>query len=70
MKLTNVHSLPETIINVIKRPQYTKGGAQLSVLSFSTVQGSYSLNVYIGIALPKMPQIWSGLSSEQLFTIF
>lgn len=31
MKLTNVHSLPETIINVIKRPQYTKGGAQLSV---------------------------------------
>ena len=31
MKLSNIHNLPETIINVIKRPQYTKGGAQLSV---------------------------------------
>lgn len=31
MKLTNKFDLPATIINVIKRPQYTKGGAQLSV---------------------------------------
>jgi hypothetical protein len=31
MKLTNNHHLPETIINVIKRPQYTKGKSNLSM---------------------------------------
>jgi hypothetical protein len=31
MKLTNVHNLPDTIINVIKRPQYTKGKSNLSM---------------------------------------
>jgi hypothetical protein len=31
MKLTNYHNLPETIINVIKRPQYTKGKSNLSM---------------------------------------
>jgi hypothetical protein len=31
MKLTNIHSLPETIINVIKRPTYSKGKANMSV---------------------------------------
>jgi hypothetical protein len=31
MKLTNVHGLPETIINVIKRPTYTKGKSNLSM---------------------------------------
>jgi PD-(D/E)XK nuclease superfamily len=31
MKLTNNHNLPETIINVIKRPQYTKGKSNMSM---------------------------------------
>jgi hypothetical protein len=31
MKLTNKHSLPESIINVLRRPEYTKGKAHLSV---------------------------------------
>jgi len=31
MKLTNVHSLPETIINVIRRPEYNKGKSNMSV---------------------------------------
>jgi len=31
MKLTNRHSLPESIINVLKRPEYSKGKAHLSV---------------------------------------
>ena len=31
MKLTNNHNLPETIINVIKRPQYSKGKSNLSM---------------------------------------
>ena len=31
MKLTNIHNLPETIVNVIKRPTYSKGKANLSV---------------------------------------
>lgn len=31
MKLTNKHNLPETIINVLKRPQYSKGAAHISV---------------------------------------
>jgi hypothetical protein len=31
MKLTNNYNLPETIINVIKRPQYTKGKSNLSM---------------------------------------
>jgi hypothetical protein len=31
MKLTNNFHLPETIINVIKRPQYTKGKSNLSM---------------------------------------
>ena len=31
MKLTNKHSLPESIINVLKRPEYSKGKAHLSV---------------------------------------
>lgn len=31
MKLTNHHNLPETIINVIKRPTYTKGKSNLSM---------------------------------------
>ncbi|MFM2134484.1 MAG: Leptospira phage [Bacteroidota bacterium] len=30
MKLTNRHNLPETIINVLRRPQYSKGGAHVS----------------------------------------
>ena len=31
MKLTNKHGLPETIMNVLKRPEYSKGKAHLSV---------------------------------------
>jgi hypothetical protein len=31
MKLTNIHSLPETILNVIRTPQYSKGKANMSV---------------------------------------
>jgi hypothetical protein len=31
MKLTNNFNLPETFINVIKRPQYSKGKSQISV---------------------------------------
>jgi hypothetical protein len=31
MKLTNNHGMPETILNVIKRPQYSKGKANMSV---------------------------------------
>jgi hypothetical protein len=31
MKLTNNYNLPETFINVIKRPQYSRGKAQISV---------------------------------------
>ena len=31
MKLTNIHSLPETIINIIRRPTYSKGKANMSV---------------------------------------
>lgn len=31
MKLTNIHSLPETILNVIRTPQYNKGKANMSV---------------------------------------
>jgi hypothetical protein len=31
MKITNVHGLPETIMNVIRRPEYTKGNAHMSV---------------------------------------
>jgi hypothetical protein len=30
MKITNRHNLPETIVNVLSRPTYTKGGANLS----------------------------------------
>lgn len=31
MKLTNKYNLPQTIINVLHRPQYSKGGAHISV---------------------------------------
>lgn len=31
MILTNKHNLPQTFVNVIKRPTYSKGGAHLSV---------------------------------------
>jgi hypothetical protein len=31
MKITNKHGLPETIVNVLQRPTYSKGGANLSV---------------------------------------
>lgn len=31
MKITNRHGLPSTIINVLKRPQYSKGAAHVSV---------------------------------------
>jgi len=31
MKITNKHGLPETIVNALKRPTYSKGGANLSV---------------------------------------
>lgn len=31
MKLTNTHDLPETIINVIRRPEYNKGKSNMSV---------------------------------------
>lgn len=31
MKLTNIHGMPETILNVIARPQYSKGKANMSV---------------------------------------
>jgi hypothetical protein len=31
MQLTNKHNLPETFVNVIKRPTYTKGKANLSI---------------------------------------
>jgi hypothetical protein len=30
MKLTNIHNLPQTFVNVIKRPTYSKGNANLS----------------------------------------
>ena len=30
MKLTNKFNLPQTFVNVIKRPQYTKGDSQIS----------------------------------------
>jgi hypothetical protein len=30
MKLTNVHKIPETFVNVLKRPTYSKGKANLS----------------------------------------
>jgi hypothetical protein len=30
MKLTNKYNLPETIVNVIKRPQYSRGKSQIS----------------------------------------
>jgi hypothetical protein len=30
MRITNKHNLPETIVNVLSRPTYTKGGANLS----------------------------------------
>jgi PD-(D/E)XK nuclease superfamily len=36
MKLTNKHGLPETILNVLKRPQYSKGKANLSVTELMT----------------------------------
>lgn len=31
MKITNKHNLPQTIVNVLKRPTYSKGRANLSV---------------------------------------
>ena len=31
MKLTNIHNLPETIINVIRRPEYNKGKSNMSM---------------------------------------
>ena len=31
MKLTNKHGLPESIVNALKRPEYTKGRSHLSV---------------------------------------
>ena len=31
MKLTNKFNLPETFVNVIKRPQYSKGNSEISV---------------------------------------
>ena len=31
MKLTNKHNLPQTFVNVLKRPTYSKGRANLSV---------------------------------------
>ena len=30
MKLTNNFNLPDTFVNVIKRPQYSKGDSQIS----------------------------------------
>jgi hypothetical protein len=30
LKLTNIHNLPETFVNVLRRPSYTKGGANIS----------------------------------------
>jgi hypothetical protein len=30
MRLTNIHNLPETFVNVLRRPAYTKGGANIS----------------------------------------
>ena len=30
MRITNVHNLPDTFVNVIKRPQYSKGASQIS----------------------------------------
>jgi len=36
MKLTNKFNLPETIINVIKRPTYSKGKAHISVTELMT----------------------------------
>lgn len=36
MKLTNKFGLPETIVNVVRRPSYTKGGAHLSVTELMT----------------------------------
>ena len=31
MKLTNKHNLPDTFVNVIRRPQYSRGDAEISV---------------------------------------
>ena len=31
MKLTNKYNIPETFVNVVKRPTYSKGRANLSV---------------------------------------
>ena len=31
MKVTNKYNLPQTIVNVLNRPTYTKGKAHLSV---------------------------------------
>lgn len=31
MRITNKYNLPDTIVNVLRRPTYTKGGANLSV---------------------------------------
>lgn len=31
MKLTNIHGLPDSIVNALRRPEYTKGRAHLSV---------------------------------------
>lgn len=36
MKITNKFGLPETIVNVVRRPTYTKGGAHLSVTELMT----------------------------------
>ena len=30
MKITNKHGLPQTFVNVLERPSYTKGSAHLS----------------------------------------
>jgi RecB family exonuclease len=30
LKLTNIHNLPETFVNILRRPSYTKGGANIS----------------------------------------
>jgi hypothetical protein len=30
MRLTNKHNLPETFVNILRRPSYTKGGANIS----------------------------------------
>jgi hypothetical protein len=31
MKLTNKHGLPQTFINVIQRPTYSRGSSEISV---------------------------------------